>query len=151
MFVVLFFLICVSRDCLACIKQDNVKSISHIGNKPDRVSLIPDVNVNPYLPASLAVIILSCLFGTLVCSLSRNGSSWQSWPQQSASLAWRRSVCTKLRIMADYCCWPQPPATSTWWANWPRGQRRTARPMWPFSPISFRGSKCLTTECLDKR
>lgn len=82
---------------------------------------------------------LSCLFGTLACggfSQSRNGSSWQSSLLQSASLAWPRSVCTKLRIMGDYCFWRLPQATPTWWASWPRGQRRMRRPTWPFSPTS---------------
>lgn len=84
---------------------------------------------------------LSCLFGTLTCggsSQSRNGSSWQSSPRQSASLAWPRSVCTKLRITGDYCCWPPPRATPTWWASWQRGRRGTGRPTWPFSPASCR-------------
>lgn len=84
---------------------------------------------------------LSCLFGAVTCwgsSQSRNGSSWQSSPQQSASLAWPRSVCTRLRITGDYCCWPPPRATPTWWANWQRGQRGTGRPTWPFSPASCR-------------
>lgn len=84
---------------------------------------------------------LSCLFGTVACggsSQSRNGSSWRSSLLQSASLAWLRSVCTRLRIMGDYCCWPLPQATPTWWANWPRQQRGMGRPTWPFSPTSCR-------------
>lgn len=89
---------------------------------------------------------LSCVFGTLACggsSQSRNGSSWQSSRLQSASLAWPRSVCTKHRIMGDYCCWPLPQATPTWWANWPRGQRGMERPMWPSSHTSCKDGECV--------
>lgn len=83
---------------------------------------------------SLSPVSLACGCS----SQSRNGSSWQSSRLQSASSAWLRSVCTRLRITGDYCCWPRPRATPTWWANWPRGRRRMGRPTWPSSPTSCR-------------
>lgn len=66
-------------------------------------------------------------------SLSKSGSSWQSWLSASVSLAWHRSAFITPRTMEACCCWLQPLATPLWWANWLKvlnGMARTTLPLW---------------------
>lgn len=96
------------------------------------------VEVHAFPPVIILFPVSSAPWHVGGSSQSTNGSSWQNSRPQSASLAWPRSVCSRLRIMGDYCCWPPPRATPTWWKNWPRGRKGMRRPTWPFSPISCR-------------
>lgn len=77
-----------------------------------------------------------------LCSRSRSGSSWQSWPSVSASLDWHRSVSIMPRTMEVFCFWPLRLAMPLWLPSLRREQSGTAKTMSPSWHTFCRESKC---------
>lgn len=75
------------------------------------------------------------------CSLSRSGSSWQSWPSVSASLVWHKSASIMPRTMEVFCSWPLHLGMLLWLPSLQRGQSVTEKTTLPSWPTSCRESK----------